>query len=542
MIELTEEIINKINYDEYFIEKNKIVDKSLDFYNKTGKDHYRLLSYLSSLYNNCNIIDIGTNKGYSALALSYNSTNTIYTFDSKNLVCDENIRNKNNINFNIENIFEEDVDNININDKWKEIILNSKFIFLDIEPHKGIIEYKFYLFLLKNKYSGFLVCDDIWYFKEMRDNFWYKLNQDYCYDLTEFGHWSGTGIITFNENYKFQKKDVSNWTLVTAYFDLTKMSDASASIKQRDSEYYFKNSLSTLFLPYNLIVFCDKENLTKIQTLRPYYLKDKTYYYVCDFNELSFKKNGKKLEEKFSHYREKIIENRKKNPYHFDDRNTASYYLFCMSRYLMMKEVINVNMFNSSHFCWINFCIERMGYRNLIHLNEALSINRDKFSTCYINFIPEEIINDTPTYYQYGRCGMCSGFFTGNYNYMYKVCDLIENKFLEYLEKGYGHADEQLYSPVYFENQYLFEHYYGDYEDMITNYAYIYNNPNFPIGYFLRNSFYYKYYNETLNACKFIYRSYNLKKIEINDEYLNMLKNYEKSCMEILNIKTYDTS
>ena len=74
---------------------------------------------------------------------------------------------------------------------------------------------------------------------------------------------------------------------------------------------------------------------------------------------------------------------------------------------------------------------------------------------------------------------------------------------------------------------------------MITNYAYIYNNPNFPIGYFLRNSFYYKYYNETLNACKFIYRSYNLKKIEINDEYLNMLKNYEKSCMEILDITKY---
>ena len=339
--------------------------------------------------------------------------------------------------------------------------------------------------------------------------------------------------ITFNENYKFQKKDVSNWTLVTAYFDLTKMPDASESIKQRDSDYYFKNSVSTLFLPYNLIVFCDKENLKKIQDLRPYYLKNKTYYYVCDFNELSFKKNGKKLKEKFSDYREKIIENRKKNPYEFDDRNTASYYLFCMSRYLMMKEVIDVNMFNSTHFCWINFCIEKMGYRNLVHLNEALSINRDKFSTCYINFFPEEVIHNTANYFKFGRCSMCSGFFTGNHIYMYKVCDLIENKFLEYLEKGYGHADEQLYSPVYFENKYLFEHYYGDYEDMITNYVYIYNNPDFIIEY-LRTSFYYKYYNETLNACKFIYRSYNLKKCEISYNYLCILEYFENSCVNLM--------
>jgi predicted O-methyltransferase YrrM len=245
MIELTEEIINKINYDEYFIE-NKIIDKDLDFYNKTGKEHYRLLSYLSSLYDNCNIIDIGTHQGYSALALSYNSTNTIYSFDIENFVIDENIIDKNNIVFIIENIFQDNIDN-----KWKKLILNSKFIFIDIAPHQGILEYNLYLFLLKNNYSGFLICDDIWYFKEMRDNFWYKLNQDYCYDLTEFGHWSGTGLITFNENYKFQKKDVSNWTLVTAYFDLTKMSDASEKIKQRDSDYYLNNSISTLFLPYN---------------------------------------------------------------------------------------------------------------------------------------------------------------------------------------------------------------------------------------------------------------------------------------------------
>jgi len=84
---------------------------------------------------------------------------------------------------------------------------------------------------------------------------------------------------------------------------------------------------------------------------------------------------------------------------------------------------------------------------------------------------------------------MCSGFFTGNAEYMFKACDLIENKFLEYLDMGYGHADEQLFSPVYFQNKDIFEHYYGDYQQMITNYTHIHEAAEPPIYNFLRNSY-----------------------------------------------------
>jgi hypothetical protein len=94
-----------------------------------------------------------------------------------------------------------------------------------------------------------------------------------------------------------------------------------------------------------------------------------------------------------------------------------------------------------------------MGFRNLIHLEEGLAVNRDKFSTCYIDYIPENLVRNMREYFRWGRCSMCSGFFTGNAEYMSRVCDLIEDKFLYYLNIGYGHADEQLFSPVYFENQ-----------------------------------------------------------------------------------------
>jgi hypothetical protein len=499
-----------------------------DFYEKPGKEHYQLLSYFSTLFNNSNIIDIRTHIGYSALALSYNKSNTVYSFDIMDRV-DENIKNTENIKFCSDNLFERETA-----DKWKEIILSCPFIFLDVHPHNGTMELELLNYIKEIGYSGFIICDDIWFFKEMRDNFWYKIEDKYRYDLTDIGHWSGTGIITFNEDISFDKYYNENWTLVTAYFNLTKCHDASNEIKERDSNYYFSHSISTLSLPYNLIIYCDEDSIEQIKSIRPVYLNHKTKYIIRNFDDFQFTKEGKLLPENFGNYRNKIIENRKNTPYHFDNRNTASYYLFCMSRYSMLKEVIECNPFNSTHFCWVNFCIERMGFKNVIRLAEGLAVNRDKFSTCYIDYIPETLVANTKEYFLWGRCSMCSGFFTGNKEYMYKVCHLIETQFLKYLEEGYGHADEQLYSPVYFKNPEFFEHYYGDYQQMVSNYKYIYDCPEPPIYNFIKNSFNNKNYIKSYEACKFVLNSHILGKINIPEEWLNKLTYYYMQCKIIV--------
>jgi hypothetical protein len=84
---------------------------------------------------------------------------------------------------------------------------------------------------------------------------------------------------------------------------------------------------------------------------------------------------------------------------------------------------------------------------------------------------------------------MCSGFFTGSAFYMAKVCSLIEDKFLEFLALGYGHADEQLYSPVFFENRNLFHFYYGDYKSMVTNYTGVRVDASTILRFLIANSF-----------------------------------------------------
>lgn len=60
-----------------------------EFTNKQGIEHYKLLAYFSTQFNGVNIIDIGTHRGSSALALSYNINNTVHSFDILDKVSNE---------------------------------------------------------------------------------------------------------------------------------------------------------------------------------------------------------------------------------------------------------------------------------------------------------------------------------------------------------------------------------------------------------------------------------------------------------------------
>ena len=523
------ESINAIDYERFqSCFSNAISPETVnDFYAKPGREHFRLLAYLSSLFRDSTIINIQTNGGYEALALSYEPTNTVLSFGPTHNIANPAIQSRENIRLYSENILDP-----TIREKWRNTFLQSAFIFVDIEPHDGHVEYALYQYLTDIGYTGFIVYDDIWYFKSMRNDLWYKIPEKQRYDLTEVGHWSGCGVVSFSNAMTFDKRDNSNWTLVSAYFNLTKCSDASAEICARDKNYYFSHAVSTLSLPYNLVIYCDEESLPEIKKIRPVWFADKTQYIIRSFDELGFIKNGRKLSDCFQDYRNIINNNRKTHPYHFDNRNTASYYLFCMARYAMLKETITNNPFQSTHFAWINFCIERMGFQNLIRLDEGLAVNRDKFSTCYIDYVPESLVRNTHEYFQFGRCSMCSGFFTGNAKYMYDVCDLVEDKFLEYLRLGYGHADEQLFSAVYFDRPDLFEHYYGDYLQMITNYTYVYEAPEAPIHNFIRNSYNNGNYTKCLEGCAFVQRSLDSGKCTLNNDYKNNLAYYTKSSRE----------
>jgi len=178
------------------IVKSDVLDIKMDFYlnyyennnwiiencEKVG-EHYRLLYYIGNLYNNIQIIDAGTSNGYSCIPLSQNVNNIILSYD---------IYDKSYLKIN-HNIILKTMD---INVETNDIIKNSKIIFLDIDPHEGTQEIKFYEKLVNIGYDGILICDDI----NLNDNmkiFWNNIKEE-KYDISDIGHYSGTGIVNFS--------------------------------------------------------------------------------------------------------------------------------------------------------------------------------------------------------------------------------------------------------------------------------------------------------------------------------------------------------
>ena len=176
--------------------------------------YYAILVHLSTYFTDSVIVDLGTNRGGSAAALSYNRSNEVYTFDIA--INDEAIslfEQYENITYLIGNCIENNWHGqpqinppglrIRPLKSEKEIFLSSELIFLDIDPHDGVQEPQVLDFLITNDWKGIMVCDDIGghsnnFHPRMRD--WWNSIELATYNIVnKYASDTGTGIICFND-------------------------------------------------------------------------------------------------------------------------------------------------------------------------------------------------------------------------------------------------------------------------------------------------------------------------------------------------------
>lgn len=176
--------INK-NFDKNsnFFSSIPIIANNRYFLGDAGREHYRLLSFVSSLFNNISIFDIGTHSGWSSFALSSNQSNKIVSYDIDNSMLNkEDFVHIKNIEFNLGLAH---LDNR---------LLSSDIILLDV-AHDGIYEKTVLDFLVEKNYKGLLLIDDIHLNPEMLE-FWNSIEMEKI-DISSFGHISGTGLVDF---------------------------------------------------------------------------------------------------------------------------------------------------------------------------------------------------------------------------------------------------------------------------------------------------------------------------------------------------------
>lgn len=178
----------------------KYLPHDIDQFQASSGEPYKFYAYISTLINNKTILDVGTRMGLSALALSYNDSNKVISYDL--LEQGASRIKKDNLEFKIMDFRSDDTLNYN----------NIDIIVIDVDPHDGIQEVAMLSFLRNKNWKGVLILDDIlnnWVSPvpganpEAMYNFWNEL-QDEKYDLTDVAHYSGTGLVNFGSGYKIE--------------------------------------------------------------------------------------------------------------------------------------------------------------------------------------------------------------------------------------------------------------------------------------------------------------------------------------------------
>ena len=179
------------------------------FQNPPGQDHYEFLGYIATHVADAIIVDIGSHQGTSAVALSVNPKNIVYSFDV------ENRRTNPEVPFNVQFVVldllpmqgeEYDTDPKLI--QYWELLEKASVVCIDVNPHDGIKEPQFMQLLKDCGFKGVSIWDDIRLNDPMKA-FWNGIDLPKA-DFTGWGHWSGTGIVYHATDYCTSTEPVWN--------------------------------------------------------------------------------------------------------------------------------------------------------------------------------------------------------------------------------------------------------------------------------------------------------------------------------------------
>lgn len=162
---------------------------------EAGKEPYKLLAYISKqLPPGSQVSDIGTLYGCSALAFASNPHVQVNTFDVQSDIPIIN---------GVKSVLY--LPNVKMTVVSAQAILPklaySDIISLDINTIDGNEEIKIIKKLIEYGFKGVLILDDI-FLSPVMENVWRSVPSHLKkIDVTQLGHWSGTGLVIYDESY-----------------------------------------------------------------------------------------------------------------------------------------------------------------------------------------------------------------------------------------------------------------------------------------------------------------------------------------------------
>jgi predicted O-methyltransferase YrrM len=176
----------------------RIPKTEVDYISLFPGEHYHLLASIVDILKPKTVIELGTHLGYSSLCMKkyLPEDGSIYTFDVIPWNGFENtiLRPDDFDHRLIQHL--DDTTAVHHFNKHKEIFENADLVFMDALKD-GIQEYKFLenFKTIRFKNKCLFVFDDIRLWNMLA--IWFDMDKP-KFDLTSYGHWSGTGLVEWN--------------------------------------------------------------------------------------------------------------------------------------------------------------------------------------------------------------------------------------------------------------------------------------------------------------------------------------------------------
>ena len=260
-----------------------------------------------------------------------------------------------------------------------------------------------------------------------------------------------------------------NTTMVTAFYNIRKMEQDPLYTTTRGlTEYLNLANNFILKVQCPLIIFIDNECdvdliINFIKTNRT----QKTFIYLLPFKYTYFFPYLKRITELRESF---IIKNRNylhESPY---------YIILNNNKFDFMSKAIEINIFNSSHFVWMDFGINHVA-QNCEELDNWIYKIPDKIKQMCLNPYLEDNNNERE-FFKFIYHHTSGGLFSGSIKNMKRYIELFKKKVDQIYNDNWYQLDEAVMTMVQRDNPELFDLYYGDYAGIISNYLRPIHNTN----------------------------------------------------------------
>jgi hypothetical protein len=249
-------------------------------------------------------------------------------------------------------------------------------------------------------------------------------------------------------------------TIVTMFYNIRKIETTNTTLNKNIIDYLELANQFILKLPYPLFIAIDNND----DEIENYILEKRK-----NMNSITYLYKEKLEMTYFYQYLEKIIQLQSIfNIYTINlTKDTPLYIILNSNKFHYMQKAIDMNIFNSSHFIWMDFGINHVA-KNTEKIHDWILNVPDKIKQLCINPYIEN--NNPKEFFQYIYHHTAGGLFSGSSDNIKRYIELFKEKTIQIFNDNWYQLDEAIMTIVQRENKDLFNFYYGDYEGIISNY------------------------------------------------------------------------